>query len=111
MFKSRSVLVGLLAIILLPIALGCTVASVSADSTVSLSQTPSQAHAPAAVESNLVSSLFQATSGPAITSRAASRATVRFMTQNGQAVGDVPSQASKVPHLVLYRNGALTDPA
>jgi hypothetical protein len=110
MFKSRSFLVGLLAIILLPSALGCTVASVSAGSTVPVSQTPSQAHAPAAVELNLVSSLCQAASGPAVTSRAASRATAVFMTQNGQAVGDVPSQASDVPHLVLYRNGALTAP-
>ena len=44
----------------------------------------------------------------AVALRAASGATAAFQTQNGQAVQGVPSQALDLPHLVLYRNDALT---
>jgi hypothetical protein len=53
----------------------------------------------------------QAVSGPAVTLRAASGATVLFITQNGQVVGGVDRQQIHLPHLVLHRNGALTGPA
>ena len=49
--------------------------------------------------------------GPAITLWAASGATLEFVTQNGVAVDGVPPETRRVPHLVLRRNGALTDPA
>jgi hypothetical protein len=52
----------------------------------------------------------QVTSVPTATLRAASGATITFKTQNGQTVGDVPPQTLDLPHLVLHRNGALTDP-
>ena len=44
----------------------------------------------------------------AVTLRPASGATVLFLTQNGDTVEGIPSQAFDLPHLVLYRNGALT---
>jgi hypothetical protein len=47
---------------------------------------------------------------PTVALRAASGATITFVTQNGQTVADVPPQAQELPHLVLFRNGALTDP-
>lgn len=47
---------------------------------------------------------------PTITLTAASGATIEFQTQNGQTIGDMPPQASQIPHLVLQRNGALTSP-
>jgi hypothetical protein len=52
----------------------------------------------------------QFTSVPTATLAAASGATIAFKTQNGQTIKDVPPQASDLPHLVLRRNGALTDP-
>ncbi len=52
----------------------------------------------------------QAASIPTATLRAASGTTIRFKTQNGQTVGDVSPQTFDLPHLVLYRNGGLTDP-
>ena len=65
MHKSRSVLLGLLIIILLPSTFGCIAASASADSAVPSSQiSPQAANSPSAVESNAVSSLPQAASGP-----------------------------------------------
>ena len=51
-----------------------------------------------------------ATAGPAVTLHAASERTVRFLTHNGETIGDAPTQAISLPHLVLYRNGALTPP-
>jgi hypothetical protein len=48
--------------------------------------------------------------GLAATLRALSGATITFVTQNGQTVGEVPPQALELPHLVLGRNGALTEP-
>ena len=47
---------------------------------------------------------------PAVTMRAASGATIRFRTQNGEKVDGVPSEMWDLPHLVLQRSGALTDP-
>ena len=41
---------------------------------------------------------------------AASGASIEFRTQNGQTVGDIPAQIAQIPHLVLLRNGTLTDP-
>ncbi|MFN2224814.1 MAG: hypothetical protein ACK2UY_00870, partial [Anaerolineae bacterium] len=50
-------------------------------------------------------------SAPAVTLRAASGATAAFQTNNGVMADGVAFQARDVPHLVLRRNGALTDPA
>jgi hypothetical protein len=36
--------------------------------------------------------------------------TIRFRTQNGETMGEAPPEALDLPHLVLYRNGVLTDP-
>ena len=47
---------------------------------------------------------------PAVTLRAASGATIRFRTQNGETVDGVPARELSLPHLVLHRNGALTAP-
>jgi hypothetical protein len=47
---------------------------------------------------------------PTVAVRAASGATLGFRTQNGQTMDDVPPLALDLPHLVLYRNGALTHP-
>ena len=46
---------------------------------------------------------------PVVKLRAASNATIPFKTQNGEAANGVPSQTMDVPHLVLFRNGTLTD--
>ena len=53
---------------------------------------------------------LQVTSVPVVTVRAASGETIRFKTQNGQALDDVPSKTLELPHLVLFRNDALTAP-
>jgi hypothetical protein len=42
--------------------------------------------------------------------RAASGATIEFKTQNGVMVDGILPEARDVPHLVLRRNGELTDP-
>ncbi len=55
-------------------------------------------------------SIPRAASVPTATLRAASGATIRFKPQNGRTTNNVPQQALDLPHLVLYRNGALTDP-
>lgn len=52
----------------------------------------------------------QDASEPRVTLRAASGATLQFKTQNGEVVDGVPPETLDVPHLVLHRNGALTDP-
>jgi hypothetical protein len=52
----------------------------------------------------------QTTSMPTATLRPASGKTIGFKAQNGQMIGGVPTEALDLPHLVLYRNGALTDP-
>jgi hypothetical protein len=87
MHKSRSVIVGLLIITLFLNTSGYMAASGLGDGT-----------------------RPQFTSVPTATLAAASGATIAFKTQNGQTIRDVPPQASDLPHLVLYRNGALTDP-
>ncbi len=63
-----------------------------------------------AAVSGLASSLIQPAAAPVVTLWATSRATIPFATQNGQTLGDVPSQRLELPHLVLYRDGALSDP-
>jgi hypothetical protein len=45
---------------------------------------------------------------PAVALRAASGATLSFKTQNGGVVDGIPPQRFDLPHLVLYRNGVLT---
>lgn len=42
--------------------------------------------------------------------QAASGKTIEFRTQNDRTIQDVPPQTKQVPHLVLYRNGELTEP-
>jgi hypothetical protein len=42
--------------------------------------------------------------------RAASGATIAFTTQNGQTIDGVAPETHELPHLVLHRNGTLTDP-
>jgi hypothetical protein len=61
-------------------------------------------------EAKSISSPSQAASVPAASLRAASGATIRFKTQNGEVRDGIPAQTLDVPHLVLYRNGALTGP-
>jgi hypothetical protein len=64
-----------------------------------------------AVELDALSSAsqFPIATGPVVTLRAASGEAVRFLTQNGPTPGDGPPQARDLPHLVLTRNGGLTD--
>ena len=64
----------------------------------------------AAVEAESRASLPKGYPAPAVTVRAASQATIRFRTQNGEREGGVPPETRDLPHLVLQRNGALTDP-
>lgn len=47
---------------------------------------------------------------PMISLRAASGATISFMTQNGNKINGTPSQSSEIPNLVLFRNRELTNP-
>ena len=115
MQKLRSVIVGLLAITLLPGTLGCIVISVSFDGTGKEVGPPSRVLSQAvsnlmtAVEPDLAFSSSQATiTGPTVILRAASGATIRFKTQNDQTVGDVPPQTMDIPHLVLYRTWCST---
>jgi hypothetical protein len=64
----------------------------------------------AAVEAGPRASLPKGYPAPTVTVRAASQATIRFRTQNGERVGGVPPEMWDLPHLVHQRNGALTDP-
>ena len=50
-------------------------------------------------------------SEPAIALQAMSGATIIFRTQNGRAVDGMPPETRDVLHLVLRRNGTLTEPA
>jgi hypothetical protein len=97
MHKSRSVVTGLLVIILFLNASGPMAASGSGGGAGLLFRTPEP------------SGLAQAVSVPTATLRAASGAAITFVTQNGQTVGEVPPQALELPHLVLDRNGTLTE--
>ena len=63
-----------------------------------------------AAESEPNSPVFQGASVPTVDVRAASGETIRFKTQNGQTIDGVPAQTLELPHLVLYRNDALTNP-
>lgn len=58
----------------------------------------------------LTAPLIRPAAAPGVTLWAASGATILFTTQNGQTVADVPPQRLDLPHLVLYRNGALSAP-
>jgi len=49
-------------------------------------------------------------SAPAVVLRAASGASLSFSTQNGERVAGVAPETLDLPHLVLHRNGALTEP-
>ncbi len=60
--------------------------------------------------SRLASQLIQTTTVPTVNVRAASEGTISFKKENGQPMGDAPAPASELPHLVLYRDGALTAP-
>jgi hypothetical protein len=64
----------------------------------------------AAVEAGSRVSPSKGHPSPAVTLRAASGVTIGFRTQNGEKVGGVPPETWDLPHLVLQRNGALTDP-
>ncbi len=48
--------------------------------------------------------------GRALRARAASGKSIRFMTQNGGTLKNVPPQSFEIPRLVLFYNGVLTDP-
>lgn len=47
---------------------------------------------------------------PTITLRTGSGATIAFKSENGATVYGLPPAESELPHLVLFRNGELTDP-
>ena len=121
MCRSRSVLLALLAI-LLPSLFVCMAMSAQADTDGPLSQgsaavaavEPDSGAAAPQVPAESISAAplpqAQVPSEPGVVLRAASGATVLFVTQNGRAVGDVPPQMAHLPHLVLRRNGTLTAP-
>jgi hypothetical protein len=58
-----------------------------------------------------VATNLQGAPAPGVALRPASGKTIRFQTQNGEMQEGVPPETRDVPHLVLRRNGALTDPA
>ena len=66
---------------------------------------------PIEIESEAASPHPQLTSAPTVTLRAASGAAIEFVTQNGRPRGQNLPQSLGIPHLVLYRNGELTDPS
>ena len=47
---------------------------------------------------------------PSVALQAGSGASIEFIPQNGRTVDRVPPQKLNLPHLVLYRNGELTNP-
>ena len=100
MHKTRSVIVGLLAITL----------SLGADVYLAASGPRDGALVQPTAQSGSGSSVRQAASVPSATLRAASGATTRFRTQNGETIDGAAAQILDLPHLVLARNGALTDP-
>lgn len=57
-----------------------------------------------------VSSDLDESAGSAILS-VISRETITFQTQNGRTINENPPQAKKIPHLVLNRNGSLSEPS
>ena len=62
-----------------------------------------------AVESGAEAPPLEPVSVPAIALRAASGSTIPFVTQNGKTIGGIRPQTLELPHLVLYRNGVLSD--
>jgi hypothetical protein len=66
---------------------------------------------PPAAGPELASPGSRAVAVSAVTLHAASGATIPFVTQNGQAIRDVPPRTLELPHLVLFRNGVLSDAA
>lgn len=48
---------------------------------------------------------------PNVEVRAVSSATIEFKTQNGQTINGTNPETIDLPHLVLYQNGELTEPA
>jgi hypothetical protein len=85
-------------------------ASTGADSGQSEADIPS-APAAAPVRAGLALDASPRTSVPAVLLRAASGASISFSTQNGEMVNGASPETLDLPHLVLHRNGALTDPA
>jgi hypothetical protein len=110
MFRSRSAWVGLVVLVLLASALTRTAALPSAQGVAQGAARPSPTLSLSEGEANASALPPQADPGPTVTARAASGATVAYMTQNGRGMGDVLPQRSDVPHLMLYRNGTLTAP-
>ncbi|MFN2286514.1 MAG: hypothetical protein ACK2UQ_19010, partial [Anaerolineae bacterium] len=55
--------------------------------------------------------VVQPAAAPTVTLWAVSGATIPFTTQNGQTLDGVLSQSMELPHLVLYCNGTLSNPA
>ncbi len=64
---------------------------------------------PSAAMTRSGSSSLTADPLPTVALRAAAGATITFWTQNGQTVKGIAPQATRVPHLVLMRNGLLSD--
>lgn len=96
--------VGLLfALVLVGYTLTVVSAPVSAAEPGFVSLPPQAASAPAVAS--------PAASGPSAIVLAASGATIPFKAQNGGGASDASAQTLTLPHLVLYRNSALTGPA
>jgi hypothetical protein len=58
-----------------------------------------------------VASLVDASVAPTVTWQSVTGRTIGFWTQNGRTVDGIRPEARDLPHLVLRRNGVLTDPA
>ncbi len=65
---------------------------------------------PAGVSTRSVVAVADSSVAPIVTLRSATGRTIRFWTQNGRTVDEVRPKARDMPHLVLRRNGALTEP-
>jgi hypothetical protein len=61
--------------------------------------------------SDALPQLSQTQTTPTVTLRAASGATILFKTQNGRTIKEVPPKTTNPPHLILFRNGLLTESA
>lgn len=58
----------------------------------------------------IISKRFYSNNRPTVSLHGDSGKLIRFKTQNGWTVGDVPIEIIYIPHLVLFQNGSLTDP-
>jgi hypothetical protein len=67
------------------------------------------ATAPARAASLSVPASSPGTAVPKVSLQAGSGATIPFKAENGEAINSIPPQTTDLPHLVLYRNGALAD--